>query len=49
MASGIKKAPIIAKALKGPATEADTLECHVHHIFSGYIMLDTDAASMINP
>ncbi len=48
MASGIKKAPIIAKALKGPATEAIPLSV-VHHISGGYILLDTDAASLINP
>lgn len=46
MASGIKKAPIIAKALKGPATEAIPLSV-VHHISGGYIMLDEDAASLI--
>ena len=48
MASGIKKAPIIAKALEGSATEVIPVSV-IHQISSGYIMLDADAASMINP
>ncbi|MBK7652965.1 MAG: hypothetical protein IPJ20_22560 [Flammeovirgaceae bacterium] len=47
MASGIKKAPIIAKALEGPPTEVIPLSI-IHQISGGYVMLDADAASLIN-
>lgn len=46
MASGIKKASVIAKALEVGATEIIPLSV-VHHIPQGYIMLDAEAARLI--